>query len=68
MPPQESQIVNKEPKKYKEIAHLEEHQDGVRDLCFLNQNTMVSVSEDSTMKLWNIEKPLEKIDCLATIR
>jgi WD40 repeat protein len=29
---------------------------------------LVSVSEDSTMKIWNIEKVREKIDCITTIR
>lgn len=47
--------LEKEQSNYKEVAHLEEHQDGVRDLCFLNQQQyLASVSEDSTMKIWNI--------------
>lgn len=41
----------------------------MRDLCFLNDKQyLVSVSEDSTMKIWNIEKAREKIDCITTIR
>lgn len=41
----------------------------MRDLCFLNDKQyLASVSEDSTMKIWNIEKAREKIDCIATIR
>lgn len=34
----------------------------------MNQQYLVSVSEDSTMKIWNVEKPQEKIDCLTTVR
>jgi WD40 repeat protein len=48
---------------------LEEHQDGVRDICFLaDKQYLVSVSEDSTMKVWNIEKPSERVECVSTIR
>lgn len=33
------------PANYREIASLEEHQDGVRDLCFLpDKHFLVSVS------------------------
>jgi WD40 repeat protein len=57
------------PANYKEIASLEEHQDGVRDLCFLpDKQFLVSVSEDSTMKVWSTEKLGERVDCVATIR
>ncbi len=38
-------------------------------MCFLNDKQfLVSVSEDSTMKIWNVEKPTERVDCLATVR
>ena len=38
-------------------------------MCFLKQqNYLASVSEDSTMKIWNVERPNEKVDCVATIR
>lgn len=61
--------LERQPSTYKEIAHLEEHQDGVRDVCFLtDKNYLVTVSEDSTMKIWNTEKAKDKIDCLATVR
>ena len=60
--------LERQPSTYKEIAHLEEHQDGVRDLCFLSEQYLISVSEDSTMKIWNTEKPKEKIDCITTVR
>lgn len=57
------------PANYREIASLEEHQDGVRDLCFLpDKHFLVSVSEDSTMKVWTTEKLGERVDCVATIR
>lgn len=47
--------MERAPSNYKEIASLDEHQDGVRDLCFLSDKQyLVSVSEDSTMKLWNV--------------
>ena len=53
---------------YKEIASLEGHQDGVRDLLFLDENKLlISVSEDCTMKVWSVKNP-EVTNCYGTIR
>ena len=57
------------PAAYREIAHLEEHHDGVRDVCFLaDRHYLISVSEDATMKVWDSSRPRDKITCLATLR
>jgi WD40 repeat protein len=56
---------------YRELGPLcvaNGHQDGVRDLAFLyGKDILVSVSEDSTMKLWNVKSQSEQ-SCLGTIR
>ena len=53
---------------YKEVQSLEGHQDGVRDLHFLDKNRLlISASEDCTLKIWDMKNPL-KSGCLGTIR
>lgn len=56
------------PTPYKEIKEVEGHQDGVRDILFLDKNKlMVSGSEDCTLKVWNVANP-SATSCLGTIR
>ena len=39
------------------------HNDTIKDLCLIDENTFASVSFDSTIKIWDINN----LDCLQTL-
>ena len=48
---------------------FDSHFDGVRSLAFHPQNTLlVTASEDSTLKLWNVQKPLHAKKCATVLQ
>lgn len=52
---------------------MRSHLDGVRDTHFISSKTMVSVSEDCLIKLWDINlfynsDITENVDCYYTLR